>query len=155
MVTTGPRDGGGDPQPTSAVVAKQRLQRKAAVLALRRRRRSLAPIGAAASGPIESSVATKVVIQTDFPNLVGSSSGVEVKIVRDADGKMRFYVEDIPGALIVLDSITLDKLLGGGLSVGATAYCDGTSWVVLDPPVVKRRLTHDGGGSDVPYWDPV
>jgi len=33
-------------------------------------------------------------------------------------------------------------------------YSDGNTWVALDPPVVKSRLTHDGGG-DPPYWEPV
>jgi len=88
----GPKDGGGEPGPVAPVIGKLRKQRRLAQLEIRRRKRVLVPIGAAASGPIESATATKVVLQSDFVNIVGSSAGTEIEIVRDADGRMRFYL---------------------------------------------------------------
>jgi len=151
MTTQHPRDpGGGDPQP--AMVLERQAQQRAFVAqtTLRRRRRVLVPLGTQASPPIVQQVDTsKVVLQYDFLNVVGSSSGVQVEVTRDADGRMRFWFTIADGSLDII------KLLGSGLNQGSMLACDGSSWVLVDPPVVKSRMTHDGGATDMPYWDPV
>ena len=149
MTTQQPKDpGSGDPTPAFVALERQAQQRAfVAQTTLRRRRRVLVPLGTQASPPVVQQVdKSKVVLQYDFLNVVGSSSGVQVEITRDADGRMRFWFTIADG------SIDIAKLLGAGLGKGAMLYCDDTSWVLLDPPGVPSIMKHD---TLTPYWDPI
>ncbi len=91
----GKEPGGGEPgEQQRALVRAEVLRRAQFAQILRRKRRQLAPLGAQAAPPIIEAVdKSKVVLQSDFPNVVGSpTTGLtEIEVTRDADGKMRFY----------------------------------------------------------------
>lgn len=239
-MATVPVEKGGGPTELGVIVAKRKVQRLAAVTLIRRRRRILAPIGAAAQEPIQQTTIPRVgmlfdrwkqpvrcastanvVIATgleagdaiDGVTLVAgdrvllknqsaaTENGVYVAVqsgagVRAEDaavgshlvhavvgveqgtvnadkffvcftnapitigstsiswGGLGSFVGAIDGSQVNDGSMDVVKLFGNGLSRGAVLFCDGSSWVVLEPPGVKSKLTHDGSGGD-PYWEAV
>lgn len=87
---------------------RRRLRHDLARDIIRRRRGMLIAIGRDAQGPQATSTAEVIVLRKDFVNVVGSSTGTEVEIVVDSDGRIRLY-----------------SLGGGGGGGGGTTYFPG------------------------------
>ena len=81
--------GGGGSQ-SSLLLRAQRAHAQRAAEAAIARKLVQVTVGA----PDSTSSAEKVTLQKDFLNIVGSApvGGVEIQIVRDADGGLRFYL---------------------------------------------------------------
>jgi hypothetical protein len=105
------------------------------------------------------------VCYTNSPIIIGSTN--------IAWASLSNFIGAIDGGQIITGSVDISVLFGSGLTSGSLIQCDGSGWILiepttegqvlyfngaiwktLDPPGVKSRLTHDGGGGD-PYWDPV
>lgn len=83
---------------------------------------------------------------TDAPIIIGSTNM--------AWTDMGSFMGLIDGSQIQDGTVDIAKLFGSGLSAGAMLYCDGSSWVVLEPPSVASHLTHPGG-TGAPEWTAI